>query len=110
MLNSFMALLLSLILLLISTLKMNSNQNKEKLNSFECGFNPMMSPRSSFSLQFFKVLMIFMLFDMEILIVLPCPIFKMMNFNSFLIIILIMVIIIFGLIFEWKEGSLQWLK
>nr|YP_010584671.1 NADH dehydrogenase subunit 3 [Neoseiulus californicus]UZU69616.1 NADH dehydrogenase subunit 3 [Neoseiulus californicus]WJN56896.1 NADH dehydrogenase subunit 3 [Neoseiulus californicus]WKV28866.1 NADH dehydrogenase subunit 3 [Neoseiulus californicus] len=109
MMKMIMLTLISIFLYLISMFSLKSNKNKEKLISFECGFNPFNMPQASFSLQFFKILMIFMLFDMELIVILPLTLFKTQNY-SLLFTLLILFILILGLIFEWKEGNLEWLK
>nr|ACY01630.1 NADH dehydrogenase subunit 3 [Galendromus occidentalis] len=84
-------------------------EDKEKLSIFECGFDALSSPRSPFSIQFFKILVIFLLFDMEILIVLPFPLYKLNYLFNIFFLLLILLFLIFGLLYEWKEGSLDWL-
>lgn len=83
---------------------------KEKLISFECGFNSFFCPRVSFSIQFFKILLVFLFFDMEIVVVLPLIFIKIFSLLSLILIILIMLILLIGLYIEFKEGSLKWLK
>nr|YP_010350364.1 NADH dehydrogenase subunit 3 [Ixodes confusus]UOK09793.1 NADH dehydrogenase subunit 3 [Ixodes confusus]UOK09806.1 NADH dehydrogenase subunit 3 [Ixodes confusus]UOK09819.1 NADH dehydrogenase subunit 3 [Ixodes confusus]UOK09832.1 NADH dehydrogenase subunit 3 [Ixodes confusus]UOK09845.1 NADH dehydrogenase subunit 3 [Ixodes confusus] len=91
-------------------LSKNKFMNKEKLSPFECGFDPFSMSRMSFSLKFFMIAIIFLIFDIEIILILPFPIIfckKLIYFVSFSI---IMIIIMMGLIYEWNKGMLEWMK
>lgn len=105
-----LALILCTLFWIISFLRNKRINFKNKFYSFECGFNPFTSPQSFFSIQFFKILIIFLLFDIEIIIIIPIPLYHPITFINYTFYILIIRIIILGLIFEWKEGSLEWLK
>nr|YP_010028944.1 NADH dehydrogenase subunit 3 [Argas persicus]QOU09732.1 NADH dehydrogenase subunit 3 [Argas persicus] len=104
--------MINLIFLIISLLTKNSKKmNKEKYTPFECGFDPFSISRLPFSLRFFMITIIFLIFDIEIIILLPIPIFsKSPNWNYPLIFISIIMIILFGLLYEWKSGMIEWLK
>nr|QYC94850.1 NADH dehydrogenase subunit 3 [Amblyseius swirskii] len=104
------SLSLSILIFFISSLSPKTNKNKEKMNSFECGFNPISTPRNPFSIQFFKVLLIFLIFDMEIIVILPAPLFHHYNLMKIMMFLFIMIVILSGLLYEIKEGSLQWVK
>lgn len=96
------------ILYRITTLRIKFKINKSLTRTFECGFNPLSPPITAFSIQFFKILILFLLFDLEIIILLPSPFFHVIDVYTITSILLIILIIIIGFIFEWKEGSLQW--
>nr|WIM00506.1 NADH dehydrogenase subunit 3 [Stichophthalma camadeva] len=88
-----------------------SFMDREKCSPFECGFDLKSSPRIPFSLHFFLIAMIFLIFDIEIALILPMIIsFKMVNFfiwwkiSSFFIMILLM-----GLYHEWNQNMLNWI-
>nr|YP_009412983.1 NADH dehydrogenase subunit 3 [Vaejovis smithi]APW29075.1 NADH dehydrogenase subunit 3 [Vaejovis smithi] len=84
--------------------------DKEKGSSFECGFDPLNSSRLSFSLQFFLIGIIFLIFDVEIALMLPAPL-CILNSVMFLFVLgMFLAILLFGLYFEWNQGILEWMK
>nr|AXS66026.1 NADH dehydrogenase subunit 3 [Cobelura sp. KM-2017] len=107
MLIFIIMILLTLILNLVSK---KSISDREKSSPFECGFDPKSSARLPFSLQFFLIAVIFLIFDVEITLLLPLIIsLKISNlFNFFLISLMFILILIFGLFHEWNQGALNW--
>nr|YP_011017386.1 NADH dehydrogenase subunit 3 [Amblyomma neumanni]WQF69049.1 NADH dehydrogenase subunit 3 [Amblyomma neumanni] len=85
--------------------------SKEKLSPFECGFDPFSLSRVPFSLKFFFIGIIFLIFDVEIIVILPYPILMVnKNFSLIFSFIVINMIIIMGLFYEWKSGMIDWIK
>nr|UYB78580.1 NADH dehydrogenase subunit 3 [Alectorobius rietcorreai] len=83
---------------------------KEKNTPFECGFDPFSLTRQPFSLRYFMISIIFLIFDIEIIILLPFPLLNFSkNIQLILMISLIILIIFLGLLYEWKNGMIQWL-
>ncbi|KAG5321328.1 NU3M oxidoreductase, partial [Acromyrmex heyeri] len=80
------------------------NLNQEKISPFECGFNPLSNARLPFSIQFFIISLIFLIFDIEIALLLPL-IYLSINFNPFIILysFLFLFILNIGLYTEYNE-------
>nr|AQP27994.1 NADH dehydrogenase subunit 3 [Pericapritermes sp. G TB-2017] len=103
-------LLSSAIMVLTTLLSKKMNEDREKSSPFECGFDPKNSARLPFSSRFFLIAVIFMIFDVEIALLIPMPITMytsnikawMMVSSAFLLILII------GLYHEWNQGSLEW--
>nr|UVI60457.1 NADH dehydrogenase subunit 3 [Haliotis virginea]UVI60470.1 NADH dehydrogenase subunit 3 [Haliotis virginea]UVI60626.1 NADH dehydrogenase subunit 3 [Haliotis virginea]UVI60639.1 NADH dehydrogenase subunit 3 [Haliotis virginea]UVI60652.1 NADH dehydrogenase subunit 3 [Haliotis virginea] len=110
---SSLALAISSILMVVAwILAKRSHMDREKSSPFECGFDPMSSARLPFSLRFFLLAVIFLIFDVEIVLLFPA-ITKMMtatNFISSIGVLSFLLILILGLFHEWNEGSLNWME
>nr|YP_010554743.1 NADH dehydrogenase subunit 3 [Ceratopsyche columnata]UYO79389.1 NADH dehydrogenase subunit 3 [Ceratopsyche columnata] len=111
MMMAITILLISSILILISmTISKKKKKDREKFSPFECGFDPKTSSRLPFSLQFFMITIIFLIFDVEISIILPMIIiYKLINkMIWFYSMISIMMILILGIFYEWNQSLLNW--
>nr|YP_010728547.1 NADH dehydrogenase subunit 3 [Helota thoracica]WEA76633.1 NADH dehydrogenase subunit 3 [Helota thoracica] len=108
---SIMILLINLILVIVLNLiSKKTFSDREKSSPFECGFDPKSSARLPFSLQFFLIAMIFLIFDVEITLLMPMIItLKISNIMNYSIIITYFILIlIIGLYHEWNQGALNW--
>nr|YP_008994045.1 NADH dehydrogenase subunit 3 [Cheirotonus jansoni]AGG19632.1 NADH dehydrogenase subunit 3 [Cheirotonus jansoni] len=109
---------ISIILMIIPTAMMaicmtiskKSFMDREKSSPFECGFDPKSSPRIPFSLHFFLIAVIFLIFDVEITLLIPLVLMlKITNIVNFgLISFVFLMILLLGLYHEWKQGALNW--
>nr|ARH55009.1 NADH dehydrogenase subunit 3 [Ernobius pini] len=111
---------LGLMIMIISTAMMTINTtiskkthlDREKASPFECGFDPKSSPRLPFSSHFFLIAVIFLIFDVEITLLLPMVLtLKITNTASFFFLFSFFVLIlILGTYHEWRQGALNWVK
>nr|AJD80531.1 NADH dehydrogenase subunit 3 [Cherax sp. YPL-2015] len=99
----------TLIMILSSILSKKTIIDREKMSPFECGFDPKTSARLPFSLRFFLIAVIFLIFDVEITLILPLAhispftnIFSWMFTGLFFLLVLL-----FGLYYEWYKGALE---
>ena len=83
--------------------------DREKSSPFECGFDPKNSARISFSLRFFLLAVIFLIFDIEVIFLFPIPfiVLRFISINMVFIGYLVFLILLLGLVHEWREGSLD---
>nr|WAB21717.1 NADH dehydrogenase subunit 3 [Poodytes albolimbatus] len=105
-----MSLTLSIILTALNFWLAQMTPDSEKLSPYECGFDPLGSARLPFSIRFFLVAILFLLFDLEIALLLPLPWaiqlqtpMTTLTWASVLILLLTA-----GLIYEWTQGGLEW--
>jgi len=79
----------------------------ERVSSYECGFDLNSKTRVSFSYRFFLISILFLVFDVEIALMLPVPYFSFSMGAFFFLVFL--VILVAGLLFEYFSGILNWL-
>nr|WNH37365.1 NADH dehydrogenase subunit 3 [Sarritor leptorhynchus]BBM34574.1 NADH dehydrogenase subunit 3 [Leptagonus decagonus] len=104
------ATLLSIVLALVSFWLPQMTPDHEKLSPYECGFDPVGSARLPFSLRFFLVAILFLLFDLEIALLLPLPWGDQLTspLMTFLWATAVLTLLTLGLIYEWLQGGLEW--
>nr|YP_009441727.1 NADH dehydrogenase subunit 3 [Anatis ocellata]AOY39272.1 NADH dehydrogenase subunit 3 [Anatis ocellata] len=109
-LSIFISLILSIMSILSFLISKKTFKDREKSSPFECGFDPKNSARLPFSIHFFLIALIFLIFDVEITLILPF-IYSMkitkismisLNISLFILILLL------GLYHEWNQGALNW--
>nr|WNH18494.1 NADH dehydrogenase subunit 3 [Leiostomus xanthurus] len=102
--------LLSTILAIVSFWLPQMTPDHEKLSPYECGFDPLGSARLPFSLRFFLVAILFLLFDLEIALLLPLPWGDQLAspLLTFLWATAVLALLTLGLIYEWLQGGLEW--
>nr|AFI54727.1 NADH dehydrogenase subunit 3 [Acanthosoma labiduroides] len=111
-LTSMLAMIIPITLMMICTvISKKSIEDREKMSPFECGFDPMSSARTPFSIQFFLIAVLFLIFDVEIAILLPVIITMKWSMNMMWIITIssFLTVLILGLLHEWKNGMLDWM-
>nr|ASY98294.1 NADH dehydrogenase subunit 3 [Decimiana sp. JZ-2017] len=109
--TSLTIMILSYIIMSISNLiALKKIENREKSSPFECGFDPINSSRLPFSLRFFLIAIIFLIFDVEITLILPMTIISAYSNLTLWTITSISFILILtmGFYHEWNQGSLEW--
>nr|AHN06220.1 NADH dehydrogenase subunit 3 [Anguilla rostrata] len=101
---------LSCVLITVSFWLPQMNPNSEKLSPYECGFDPLGSARLPFSMRFFLVAILFLLFDLEIALLLPLPWGDQLpnTTNAFFWAMSIIILLTLGLVYEWMQGGLEW--
>nr|AZZ89068.1 NADH dehydrogenase subunit 3 [Plectoderini sp. SX-2018] len=113
MMSTTMITMLILTTMLMTTFFMSkkTKMSREKNKSFECGFSKFSSARKPFSTHFFLIAMMFLIFDIEISMILPMYSTKMIKLNEWMFTsTIIVMILIMGLYHEWKNGMLEWSK
>nr|YP_009775678.1 NADH dehydrogenase subunit 3 [Dahlica ochrostigma]QJA15904.1 NADH dehydrogenase subunit 3 [Dahlica ochrostigma] len=107
----FITIIISNIMMLISIIMSKKTfKDREKCSPFECGFNPKQLSRIPFSLHFFLITMIFLIFDVEIALIFPM--IKTFNLTNMImwssISIFFLIILILGIYHEWNQSMLNW--
>nr|YP_009176838.1 NADH dehydrogenase subunit 3 [Sillago japonica]ALJ11045.1 NADH dehydrogenase subunit 3 [Sillago japonica]ALK48415.1 NADH dehydrogenase subunit 3 [Sillago japonica]QPQ74870.1 NADH dehydrogenase subunit 3 [Sillago japonica]BAX03715.1 NADH dehydrogenase subunit 3 [Sillago japonica]BBU25950.1 NADH dehydrogenase subunit 3 [Sillago japonica] len=102
--------LLSAVLAIVSFWLPQMTPDHEKLSPYECGFDPLGSARLPFSLRFFLVAILFLLFDLEIALLLPLPWGDQLPspLLTFIWASSVLGLLTLGLVYEWLQGGLEW--
>lgn len=92
-------------------LGVKANYSREKLRTYECGFEPMARSRQAFCLRFFILAIIFLVFDVEIALLIPYVLSAGVGMSLYVkgLVFSFVVILILGLLHEYNEGSLDWI-
>ena len=105
----FIALGLSVGFIVLNFLFSPKNPDPEKLSAYECGFEAFGDSRMEFDVRFYLVAILFIIFDLEIAFLFPWAIslgnLGPLGFWSMMVFLLILTI---GFIYEWKKGALDW--
>ena len=98
---TFAALVPSAVLIITLIISIKSLSDREKLSPFECGFDPNHSSRIPFSLRFFLLAIIFIVFDIEIVLLIPIPIIiNIITTHQLINTIIFLIILLLGLLHE----------
>nr|APL97267.1 NADH dehydrogenase subunit 3 [Tirumala limniace] len=106
----FMTIITFIICLVLMTISFIVSLDREKCSPFECGFDPKSLSRIPFSLHFFLITMIFLIFDVEIALIFPLIVtFKISNLiNWWKINLFFIIVLLLGLYHEWNQNMLNW--
>lgn len=84
-------------------------QFADKMQPFECGENQIVSPYQRFSVKFYLVAVLFILFDIEAVFLFPWAIlYKKLGFFGLVEMLLFLIILGIGLMYVWIRGGLDW--
>ena len=85
--------------------------SREKLENFECGIEGLGNARSPFSVKYFLIAILFVLFDVEVIFMYPWAVnFKTLGKDGFLDMFLFMILVLAGFIYIILKGALKWDK
>ena len=85
------------------------NPDSEKNSAYECGFEPFESARMKFDIRFYLVAILFLIFDLEVAFLFPWAVgFQYIGSLGFWSMMLFLLILTIGFLYEWKKGALEW--
>lgn len=103
------ALVMATVVVVIPFVVARFKPDKEKLSTYECGFEPFGDARAKFDVRFYLVSILFIIFDLEIAFLFPWAIsLKAIGMFGFWSMMLFLGVLTVGFIFEWKKGALEW--
>jgi NADH-quinone oxidoreductase subunit A len=81
----------------------------DKMEPFECGESPIVSPKLRFSIKFYMLALFFVIFDIEAVFLYPWAVlFKELGLFGFVEMMVFLSILGVGLVYVWKRGALEW--
>lgn len=81
----------------------------DKMEPFECGESPIVSPKLRFSIKFYLVALFFVIFDIEAVFLYPWAVlFRDLGWFGFIEMMIFITILAVGLIYVWRRGALEW--
>jgi NADH-quinone oxidoreductase subunit A len=108
----FLSVLFAGLVIVLSSLFGRKAATREKLMPYECGLDPVGNARTKFSVKFFIIAMLFIVFDVEAVFLYPWAIvFRQFNqFKGFIFLEMAVFIgiLLVGFIYGWKKGALEW--
>nr|YP_009441922.1 NADH dehydrogenase subunit 3 [Dryocoetes autographus]AOY40130.1 NADH dehydrogenase subunit 3 [Dryocoetes autographus] len=112
LLSLMICFILIIMVSMLNFISKKSFYDREKTSPFECGFDPKNLARLPFSLHFFLIAIIFVIFDVELTLFLPLIlIYKSSNmWNISTCLMIFVMILLYGLFHEWNQGALNWVK
>jgi NADH-quinone oxidoreductase subunit A len=100
---------MAIAMFLLSKILSPSSPDSEKLSAYECGFEAFDDTRSKFDVRFYLVSILFIIFDLEIAFLFPwAVVLNKIGFAGFLAMIIFLVLLLLGFLYEWKRGALEW--
>ncbi len=120
MLSSFASVLLFMIagiafvvitLIISRLIRPKGTPSAAKLSTYECGETPVGSAWVQFNIRFYVVALIFIIFDVEVVFLMPwAVVFKSLGVFAFVEGLIFIGILVVGLAYVWRKGDLAWVK
>ena len=104
-----LAIAISLLFIVASTLLAPRKPDPEKLSAYKCGFNAFDDARMKFDVRFYLVSILFIIFDLEVAFLFPW-VFQVADGNvaAFWSMMAFLGVLTVGFVYEWRRGALEW--
>jgi len=97
------------ITLLAAKLVRPANPDKTKLMAYECGIDPFDNARGRYTVRYYIVAILFVVFDVETVFLFPWAVrFRALGLFGLIEMLVFLGILIIGYIWIWKKGALEW--
>jgi NADH-quinone oxidoreductase subunit A len=95
--------------LILAKLLRPENPNRAKLMPYECGIDPHDTARGRYTVRFYIVAILFVVFDVETIFLFPWAVqFKALGVFGFIEMMVFLAILVVGYVWIWKKGALEW--
>lgn len=95
--------------LMVSRLVHSEKYNKVKLEPYECGIEPQTDARDRYSIRYYLVAMLFVIFDVETVFMFPwAVIMDRLGLFGLIEMVVFLFILVVGYFYAWNKGALEW--
>lgn len=95
--------------LILSSLIHSSKYNKVKLEPYECGIEPTTDARDRYSVRYYLIAMLFVIFDVETVFMFPwAVIMDELALFGLIEMLVFLFILVLGYVYAWRKGALEW--
>ena len=95
--------------LMISSLIQSSRYNEVKLQPYECGIEPVTDARDRYSVRYYLIAMLFVIFDVETIFMFPwAVIMDELALFGLIEMLVFLFILVLGYVYAWRKGALEW--
>ena len=85
--------------------------NRTKYKPYECGIEPMTEARDRYSVQYYIISVLFVIFDVEMIFLFPWAVrYRELAFFGFMEMLVFILILVVGYAYAWKKGALEWVS
>jgi NADH-quinone oxidoreductase subunit A len=99
----------AIVTLLVARLVIPQRRNTVKLEPYECGIEPVTDARDRYSIRYYLIAMLFVIFDVETVFLFPwAVIMDRLLLFGFIEMLVFLFILIVGYAYAWKKGALEW--
>lgn len=105
----FLATCFALATILMSSMVGPKRPDPQKLSPYECGIIPVGTARERFSVKFYLVAMLFIIFDIEVIFLYPwAVVFGQLKLFGLIEMGIFILVLCIGLCYAWMKGGLEW--
>ncbi len=95
--------------LVVARLVRPSNPDPVKLSSYECGIETVGEARDRYSINYYLISVLFVVFDVEVIFLFPWAVrYKQLALYGFVSMATFLLILLIGYAYAWKKGALEW--
>ena len=96
-------------MLVFSRLVSPRNPYREKLMTYESGITPFSDARQKFSIRYYIIAMLFLIFDIEAVFLYPWAVaYNKIGLYGFAEMVIFIIVLLVGYVYAWKKGALEW--
>jgi NADH-quinone oxidoreductase subunit A len=105
------AVIFVIVVLFVSKILRPQRPTKEKLLTYECGEDTIGSPWVKFNIRFYVVALIFLIFDVEVVLLFPWALaYKEFGLAGYIVGLIFLFVLGLGMAYEWRKGDLDWAR